>query len=196
VTEHDSDRTSLVYVDPLDQIWIETARRLGFAVRRSRAVYAHADGRGGLYIGTPETLDPDDHLAQMVFHELCHALVQGPEGLEEPDWGLDNTTDRDAPRERAALRVQRHLARAAGLTTFFAPTTDYRAFWDDLDRAPCPAEEQALMEAGLGRALEPPFDPHLTRALDATRVIIEAATPFWCEVEGRRSLTRLDTSES
>ena len=63
------------YEDPLDRVWIGAAERIGFTVRRSADVYASTDGRRTIVIGTPETLDPDDCLAQMILHELCHALV-------------------------------------------------------------------------------------------------------------------------
>ncbi|MEP7112338.1 MAG: YkgJ family cysteine cluster protein, partial [Ilumatobacteraceae bacterium] len=45
---------------------------------------------GTLLIGTDETLDADDSLAQMIFHEICHAIVAGPENFGSTDWGLDN----------------------------------------------------------------------------------------------------------
>ena len=32
-------------------------------------------------IGTADTLDADDSLAQMIFHELCHSLVQGEDSF-------------------------------------------------------------------------------------------------------------------
>ncbi|NLY95693.1 MAG: YkgJ family cysteine cluster protein, partial [Myxococcales bacterium] len=62
------------YVDPLDAIWLAVARAFGLRVERSDEVYASTDGEGTLTLGTRETLDPDDCLAQMIFHELCHAL--------------------------------------------------------------------------------------------------------------------------
>src|ERR1043166_3435986 len=89
------------YRDPLDRIWLASAARLGLAVVRSSAAYASTDGRGTLHIGTPETLDPDDCLAQIVLHELCHALVQGDDSFAVADWGLDNETERDLEREWA-----------------------------------------------------------------------------------------------
>ena len=121
------------YVDPLAEVWLGAAARIGLRVERSADAYAASDGRGTLTIGSAETLDADDSLAQMIFHELCHALVAGPEAFERPDWGLDNIGDGDAWYEHATLRVQLTLARRYGLERFFAPTTDYRAdFWDTL----------------------------------------------------------------
>src|SRR5690606_19417193 len=99
-------------------------------------VFASTDGRRRIVLGAPQTLDADDSLAQMILHELCHALVEGEEALDRPDWGLDNRTDRDLPRERACLRLQAALAAEHGLRTFLAPTTDHRPFYDSLPQAP------------------------------------------------------------
>lgn len=82
------------YHDPLALIWLRCAERIGFRVRRTPEVYASADGRGTISIGTDEILDPDDSLAQMIFHELCHALVEGEAGWRQPDWGLGNAVGR------------------------------------------------------------------------------------------------------
>ena len=49
-------------------------------------------------------------LAQLILHELCHALVEGPGALNRPDWGLDNESARDVEREHACLRLQARLA--------------------------------------------------------------------------------------
>ena len=47
-------------------------------------------------------------------------------------WVVDNQTTQHAWREHATLRLQRTLAARHGLTRMFAPTTDYRMFWDAL----------------------------------------------------------------
>jgi hypothetical protein len=170
------------YRDPLDIIWSTTARRIGLTIRRSKEAFAATDGRGELVLGAPETLDADDCLAQMVFHELCHALVEGPEALERPDWGLDNVGLDDLSREHACLRVQRWLAGGHGLEEVLAPTTDHRAFYDALGDHP-------LDPQGVGSGMEParaalrwvardPFGPHLERALAATAEVLRSAAPF------------------
>lgn len=169
------------YVDPLDQIWCETARRVGLRIERSDQVYASTDGRGTLRIGTAATLDADDCLAQMIFHELCHALVQGPASFSWPDWGLDNTGPRDVAREHACLRAQAALAGPHGLRRLLAPTTDFRSFYDALGPDPlAPPDEPsvALARAALARAGEPPWAPHLDTALRATAVIARVVAPF------------------
>lgn len=168
------------YQDPLDLVWTEVARRVGFRVVRSDACYASIDPAGLMILGTPDTLDADDCLAQMVFHELCHSLVQGPEGLREVDWGLCNETHRDVPREHATLRLQAVLAAEYGLRAALAPTTDFRAFYDALPADPMdgPEEEVALARAALSRADAAPWGPHLRMGLDATRRIGDAVAPF------------------
>lgn len=167
------------YVGPLDAVWLAAAARVGLGVVRSSEVYASTDGRGTLAIGSDDTLDPDDCLAQMILHELCHSLVQGPGSFAKPDFGLDNESDRDAVREHACLRVQASLAAAHGLRTFLAPTTDFRAFYDALgdDALAGAADDPSIPLArdALRRATEPPWAPHLERALSATAAIVEAA---------------------
>lgn len=179
-----------VYVDPLDAVWLAVARGVGLRVSRSSEVYASTDGEGGLVIGDRATLDPDDCLAQMIFHELCHAIVQGHENLARPDWGLDNESDRDFVREHACLRLQAALAGAYGLREVLAPTTDFRAYYDGLpedvlaDDGDDPAVALAL--AALGRVDSAPFSPFLHDALEATRAIIAAVV----HVEGRVAAAR------
>ncbi len=164
------------YRDPLDVVWTEAALGIGLRIERSDECYASTDGRGTLTIGADETLDPDDCLAQMIFHELCHSLVQGPGSFEVPDWGLDNQTDGDLHREHACLRVQAALAAPLGLRLFLAPTTDHRAFYDALAGDPLSGDEPStrLARAAVARASRPPWAPHLGLALEATRKIAEA----------------------
>jgi hypothetical protein len=169
------------YVDPLAQIWLEAARRIGLRVERTADAYAATDGRGGLAIGEDATLDPDDSLAQMIFHELCHSLVEGEQAFARPDWGMDNTGPDHDWREHACLRVQWVLAGRHGLRALLAPTTEFRAFWDRLDgdvlaeRAD-PSVQAAI--AGLRRAGGPPWAPSLGDALAATAQIARVAAPF------------------
>lgn len=187
------------YLDPLDHIWLAAAARIGLRVERSAEVYAATDGAGLLHVGEPGDLDPDDCLAQMIFHELCHALVQGPHSFAQPDWGLDNETDRDVPREHACLRVQAALAGRHGLRTALAPTTDFRGFYDRLPADPLegPAGDPdvALAREALVRADQPPWAPHLAHALTDTAAIARLAArwtapdladplpPLWATVD-------------
>src|SRR5438094_3652316 len=85
----------------IERIWIDAAARVGLRVKRTRDAYASTDGSGVVEVGADETLDDDDSVAQLVFHELCHALVQGHENLRVADWGLDNTSERDLVAEHA-----------------------------------------------------------------------------------------------
>lgn len=170
------------YLDPLDQVWLATARRIGLRIERSGEVYASTDGSGTLRLGAHATLDADDCLAQMIFHELCHALVEGPESFARPDWGLDNTGTRDVAREHACLRTQAALAGRHGLRALLAPTTDFRVFYDRLSEDPLAATGAdpsiALAREAVRRAGEPPWAPHLESALRATAAIARAVAPF------------------
>ena len=133
-----------VYLDPLDAIWLTVAARIGFQVRRSEEVYASTDGRGIMTIGDPSTLDPDDCLAQMILHELCHSLIEGAQSLREPDFGLDNESERDVVREHACLRLQARLTAEYGLRRVLAPTTDFRSYYDALPEDPFEGADPAI----------------------------------------------------
>jgi hypothetical protein len=180
------------YLDPLAQVWLAAARRIGLRVVRTPDAYAATDGRGTLAIGDDAALDADDSLAQMVFHELCHSLVEGEDAFARPDWGMDNTGPDHDWREHACLRVQWVLAGRHGLRGLFAPTTDFRAFWDQLagdvlaDRA-APSVQAAI--AGLRRVALPPWAPALDDALAATAQIAQIAARFAAPAaDGTRSL--------
>jgi len=165
------------YLDPLDAIWLEVARRVGFRVVRSPDVYASTDGAGTLTIGTPETLDPDDCLAQMIFHELCHSMIEGPSSLAVPDFGLDNESARDVVREHACLRLQAAVAEAHGLRAVLAPTTDFRAYYDALPGDPLgDGTDPAIPLARAARARfdAPPWAPHVDAGLRATSAVVRA----------------------
>jgi len=169
------------YRDPLEQVWLSCAARIGFRVERSAETFASSDGHGVIVVGTPETLDTDDCLAQMILHELCHALVEGPTGQGTPDWGLCNRTEQDLSREHACLIVQAALTTPVGLRHVLAPTTEHRAFFGGLHADPfekADPEAVAAARIALDRAGRPPFDPHLRLALKATASLIRAALPF------------------
>jgi hypothetical protein len=169
------------YIDPLAEVWLGAARRIGLGVVRTADAYAATDGHGTLAIGTDASLDPDDSLAQMIFHELCHSLVEGEAAFARPDWGMDNTGPDHDWREHACLRVQWVLAGRHGLRAVLAPTTEFRAFWDRLsgdvlaDRGD-PSVPAAI--TGLGRAAQSPWSPALGEALVATAQIAEVAARF------------------
>lgn len=177
-------RPSHRYDDPLARVWIACAERIGFRIERTSHAYASTDGRGTILIGADEALDPDDSLAQMIFHELCHGLVEGEAGAGLVDWGLDNTSNRHLWREHACLRLQAYLAGSVGLRDFFAPTTDFRVrFWDALPEDPFAASmaaggrrEPSCVAARLAawRASRPPWAPHLQEALAASAAIAMA----------------------
>ena len=188
-----------IYLDPLDGIWLTVADRIGFRIERSSEVYASTDGKGVMTIGAAETLDPDDCLAQMILHELCHSLIEGQRSLEIPDFGLDNESERDVIREHACLRLQARLTGDHGLRTALAPTTDFRNYYDALPEDPLAEDADpatAIARQGAIRATEAPWAPHLQRGLEATAKVLKAANdlgaadpaspipPIWSESEG------------
>jgi len=169
------------YIDPLADVWLGAARRIGLRVTRTRDAYAATDGAGTLAIATDDALDADDSLAQMIFHELCHSLVEGESSFERADWGMDNTGPDHDWREHACLRVQWVLAGRHGLRRVFAPTTDFRAFWDRLSGDVLADRDDASVAAAIAairRAAQPPWAPALDQALAASAKIAVAAAPF------------------
>jgi hypothetical protein len=172
---------SHVYADPVDEIWLATARKLGLRVQRSDAAYASYDGQAELVIARTEHFDPDDSLAQMIFHELCHALVAGPEAMRRVDWGLGNTDDRDLVSEHACHRLQAALSDRHGLRALMAVTTDHRPYWDGLPSDPlAPGDDPAieLAQTAWQRARSGPWGEALQAALAATARVADAVRPF------------------
>lgn len=158
------------------------ARRIGLRIVRTRDAYASTDGIGTLAIGQDDLLDADDCLGQMIFHELCHSLVEGEQSFARSDWGLGNTNTDDDWREHACLRLQWVLTGRFGLRRLFAPTTDFRSsFWDQLtgdvlaDRGD---RSTVAAIAGLRRVDIPPWAPALGGALAATAQIAKATSEF------------------
>ena len=136
ITEGGGREILLRYDDPLDLVWLHCAERLGMTVVRSREVFAAWDGKGTLTIADERDFDVDDCLAQLIFHEMCHALVAGPEAWTQVDWGLYNRDDRDRDAEFATHRLQAALADRHGLRRFMGPTTEHRSYYDDLPDDP------------------------------------------------------------
>jgi hypothetical protein len=172
------------YDDPLDLIWLACARECGIRVARSGDVYASWDGGGTLTLSTREHFDADDSLAQLVFHELCHALVAGPRRLHKPDWGMENVDERDLLQEHACHRVQAALADRHGLRGFLAVTTDHRVYWDALpvdalasgDDPAIPLAKDAYVRATTGPWAEA-LERALARTALLTALVREAGVP-------------------
>ncbi|MBK9364907.1 MAG: hypothetical protein IPN01_01080 [Deltaproteobacteria bacterium] len=177
------------YQDPLDLIWIHAAARLGMRVVRSDEVYAAWDGRAELTLTASGGFDPDDSLAQLIFHEICHALTEGPERVQVVDWGLENTDRRDLVREHACHRVQAALADPFGLRELLAVTTVYRPYYDALPPEPLapgriprsPSPGRGIVEGvgALGRADRrgPPRNSPARRDRRALRPAREPVAP-------------------
>lgn len=169
------------YQDPLDLVWLGAASRLGWKVVREPSAYASWDGKGTLALAPPDALDEDDCIAQMILHEICHALVAGAKGMALPDWGLDNTTDRDTVSEHATNRLQAALSEPYGLRDFFAVTTEFRSYYDSLEADTLAEGEDPaipLARAAKHRAECEPFRTILADALGATARVAEAVKGF------------------
>lgn len=158
-------------------IWLRAATALGITVVRSAEAYASWDGKGTLTLASDEYLDPDDCLAQMIFHEVCHLLVSGEQARAQVDWGLDNTSPKDLVYEYATNRLQAALAQAYGLRAFMGVTTMWRPYYDALPPDPLAPDTDAaipLARAGLERARTEPYRTTLHAALAETAALADS----------------------
>src|SRR5690606_35529206 len=145
-------------------VWLATARRLGLTIRRDPSIFSHTDGSGTLGLGPRDALDPDDTLAQMLLHELCHWITNGVETFGQEDWGFPLGDEPD-PREHACLRLQAWLADTVGLRDMLGPTGLYRQYFDRIPADPlAPLDDSAweqevvrLAAAAIGRARAAPW---------------------------------------
>jgi len=162
--------------DAITLLWMSVAAEAGWQVIRTTEAYASSDGEGRLLIGVDEVLDADDAPAQLIFHELCHALTQGPSSWSLPDWGLSNADPRDVVAEHACLCVHVLLSSPFGLRAAMAPTTEYRAYHDALKEddiavslEPAPARARAALALPGNAKLR----AGLIRGLAATRAALD-----------------------
>jgi hypothetical protein len=177
------------YRDPLELVWLRAAHEVGYEIVRSHGVYASFDGQRTLSITHAEHFDPDDCLGQMLFHELCHALVAGSDGRKQQDWGLENVDYRDAVQEKATNRLQAALTRPHGLRWLFGTTTDFRDYYDALPEDPLADGDDPAIELARrawAEAQTPPWHAALQSALRRTAAIAAIA----CEVAPEGSLWR------
>ena len=181
------------YVDPLEVIWLATARRLGLHIRRNQAIFSATDGTGLLELGPRDTLDPDDTLAQMVYHEFCHWITNGADTFHERDWGFALDAELDW-REHACLRLQAALNDEHGLRPLLAPTSGFRAYYDALPADPFgpvegwPHEDQVvpLAREAFARAHGRPWGDTLQAALRATAALRGTVAPFLVDYASER----------
>lgn len=152
------------------------AGALGLRVERGNDGYAYYDGKGTIHIAPAEDLDDTDTLAQLIFHELCHALIAWPDGLTEPDWGLHPDAREE---EYASLVLQCALASRHGLRAPMRPTTEHGSFYDSLPRDPLEARPADATRGAWrarrahARSEKAPWSPHLHAALSDT-------ARLWC----------------
>ncbi len=173
------------YVDPLDLVWLATARRLGLHVRRDPTIFSRTDGTGLLALGPRSDLDPDDSLTQMILHELCHWITNGLGSFHERDWGFALDDDID-PREHSCLRLQAWLADGVGLRRMLGPTGVFRQYYDRIPADPLEPLDDSAWEAGvvvgareaIARAQGEPWAGPLGEAMRATAAITGVVRPF------------------
>jgi Fe-S-cluster containining protein len=166
VTSKSGDTPSVLSSAPIDEIWRRAVAQLGLRVVRTDQAYATSDGRGVIGIGIDATLDGDDAFAQLVCHELCHAITEGEGALGRPDWGLENVAEH-VVREHACLRVQAHIAARFGLRGPMAPTTSYRGYYEELPADP--------LQAGADPAIPIARDAVARFDRSAWRAVLEGA---------------------
>jgi hypothetical protein len=169
-------KISRKYADPVDLIWLHAAAQMGMRIERSAEVNASWDGQGVLTIGTPETLDPDDCLAQMILHESCHSLCEGAQSLLKPDWGLESFNPDKKVREHACLRLQAMFADRYNMRAFYAATTVFRRYYDQLPADPLGDGEDPAIEIARearDRANRGPWAKPLDDALRRTALIAD-----------------------
>lgn len=173
------------YLDPLEVVWLATAKRLKLTIRRDPAIFSRTDGSGMLWLGPRDDLDADDTLCQMLFHEIVHWITNGEASYHLEDWGFP-LDDADDVREFSCLRLQACLADRYGLRGMLGPTGKFREYFDKipadplepLDDSSWEAEIVALAAEAIARAVEPPWGQPLAEALEATRQFRSIVRPF------------------
>jgi hypothetical protein len=176
-------RSSPLATAAIETIWREAAARIGFAVARTTDAYATSDGRGVIAIGVDDVLDEDDAFAQLLFHELCHAITEGERAVASPDWGLDDIPSHRV-REHACLRLGAHLAGRFRLRAAMAPTTEYRSYYDELPSDPlaedpsAPDPAVAIATAALGRLEVSDWRSPIEDALARTAALVREQHPL------------------
>ncbi|MCA9182755.1 MAG: hypothetical protein KDA51_14940, partial [Planctomycetales bacterium] len=102
-----------------------------------------------------------------------HLLVEGPEAINLPDWGLENDPSK-VVHEHATLRLQAALADTVGLREFFAATTVFRKYYDQLPPSPLDDTHDpavALARIAWQRSRTAPWAEPLDQALRRTAEI-------------------------
>lgn len=166
------DAATVEAVRSTDALWISLLQQAGFRLVRRSTSYVWYDGAGEVAVAPDDELDADDTLAQILLHELVHFLVQGEASRTQPDWGLDNLSDRDAYLEEAALLLQQRILRAFALEDVLVPTTDFRSYYLAEAAAEGRADRLAAAESGWSRWQAWEHRPQAEAALAATRAAV------------------------
>jgi hypothetical protein len=124
----------------------------------------------------------------MIVHETCHALCAGEQSLQKPDWGLESFNPQKKVREHACLRLQAKFADRYGMRTFYASTTMFRRYYDQLPADPLGDGDDPAIEIAREawqRAAQSLWAKPLDDALHRTALIARAlqniteATSIW-----------------
>jgi hypothetical protein len=136
----------------LDAEVVAAAAEFGLRVERAAGSWvSYRAAQRAIVVAPDQELDPDDCLLQIVLHELCHWMVQGPAAVAYDDWGLDNQTADDEACEHAALMLQRTLLAPRALVDVLEPTTEFRAYYRELGFDPPTCAASTAASAGLDR---------------------------------------------
>lgn len=107
----------------LERQWCEEFASFGMRCSFDNDCFVAWDGAGSVLLAAREEYDADDTVAQLIFHEFCHWLVEGRSAYGRFDWGLSNEDDRHLANEHAALRLQAFFNDRFGLREWLYPTT-------------------------------------------------------------------------
>ncbi len=178
------------YVDPVEVVWLATARRLALTIRRDPTIFSMTDGTGLMAFSTRAELDEDDCLAQMTLHELCHWVTNGIGTYHQRDWGFPLWEKIDV-REHACVRLQCWVASRFGMREMFGPTGCFRQYYDALPADPLAPrdagtpEERAWEAAAcriateaVARVQQEPFWGPLSAAMTATQAVRDQLEAF------------------
>lgn len=154
----------------LEKQWCETFASFGMRSSFDNDCFVAWDGAGTVLLAAREEYDADDTVAQLIFHEFCHWLVEGRAAYSQFDWGLSNEDDRHLANEHAALRLQALFNDRFALREWLYPTTPHLEAYRRLGSEP------------LTDPMEPALDAESQRL--ARRALQELeAWPEWPKVE-------------
>ena len=129
-----------------------------------------------------ETLDADDAFAQLVFHELCHAITEGEGAVASPDWGLDNSAGASSCASTPVSGSARTWRSASGCGRRWRRPPNIARYYDALAARSAGADagsgdRDRRSRRAFGSTLRPGARP-IEEALAATAVLAEPRHPL------------------